>query len=52
FEPSFTTKVEGHGFGLSTCYRIVQNHGGRIAAENNARVGARFIVVLPAQEAA
>jgi signal transduction histidine kinase len=52
FEPSFTTKAEGHGFGLSTCYRIVQNHGGRIAAENNARHGARFIVVLPTQEAA
>ncbi|HZV90803.1 MAG TPA: ATP-binding protein [Candidatus Nitrosocosmicus sp.] len=52
FEPSFTTKAEGHGFGLSTCYRIVQNHGGRIAAENNSRHGARFIVVLPTQEAA
>jgi len=52
FEPSFTTKAEGHGFGLSTCYRIVQNHGGRIAAENSSRHGARFIVVLPTQEAA
>src|SRR5258705_7377979 len=34
FEPSFTTKPEGHGFGLSTCYRIIQNHGGWIAAAN------------------
>lgn len=47
FEPSFTTKPEGHGFGLSTCYRIVKNHGGRIAAENAPRSGARFTVVLP-----
>jgi signal transduction histidine kinase len=49
FEPSFTTKPEGHGFGLSTCYRIVQNHGGRIAAENLARAGAKFTIVLPAK---
>jgi signal transduction histidine kinase len=52
FEPSFTTKPEGHGFGLSTCYRIVQNHGGRIAAENMARAGARFTIVLPAKNGA
>ena len=47
FEPSFTTKPEGHGFGLATCYRIVKNHGGRIAAENAPRAGARFTIVLP-----
>ena len=48
FEPSFTTKPEGHGFGLSTCYRIIQNHGGRITAENVPNAGARFTVTLPA----
>jgi signal transduction histidine kinase len=47
FEPSFTTKPEGHGFGLSTCYRIVKNHGGRIVAENVSRAGARFTVTVP-----
>jgi signal transduction histidine kinase len=52
FEPSFTTKPEGHGFGLSTCYRIIQNHGGRIAAENMGRAGARFTVVLPTENGA
>jgi signal transduction histidine kinase len=51
FEPQFTTKAEGHGFGLSTCYRIVQNHGGRIGAENTGRAGARFTVVLPREAA-
>lgn len=51
FEPQFTTKAEGHGFGLSTCYRIVQNHGGRIGAENTTRAGARFTVVLPKEAA-
>lgn len=52
FEPSFTTKPEGHGFGLSTCYRIVQNHGGRIVAENVPGAGARFTITLPAEKAA
>jgi signal transduction histidine kinase len=52
FEPAFTTKPEGHGFGLSTCYRIVKNHGGSITAENSPRAGARFTVVLPVRKAA
>jgi len=47
FEPHFTTKPEGHGFGLSTSYRIVTNHGGRIAAESLPTRGARFTVLLP-----
>lgn len=49
FEPSFTTKPEGHGFGLSTCYRIVQNHGGKISAQNIPGSGARFTVTLSAK---
>lgn len=47
FEPSVTTKPEGHGFGLSTCYRIIRNHGGRITGENAARGGARFTITVP-----
>ena len=47
FEPHFTTKTEGHGFGLSTSYRIVTNHGGRIVAESLAGNGATFTVALP-----
>jgi len=27
FEPAFTTKADGHGYGLATCYRIMQSHG-------------------------
>jgi signal transduction histidine kinase len=46
FEPSVTTKPEGHGFGLSTCYRIVKNHGGKITGENGPR-GARFTLMIP-----
>jgi signal transduction histidine kinase len=47
FEPHFTTKPTGHGFGLSTSYRIVSNHGGRIVAESPAGEGARFTLTLP-----
>ncbi len=50
FEPRFTTKPEGHGFGLSTCYRIIQNHGGKIAARNVPGSGARFTVTLPGKD--
>lgn len=46
FEPRVTTKAYGHGFGLSTSYRIVKNHGGRITAENGPR-GARFTITIP-----
>jgi signal transduction histidine kinase len=47
FEPQFTTKPDGHGFGLSTSYRIVTNHGGKIAAASPPGRGAQFTVTLP-----
>ena len=47
FEPHFTTKTDGHGFGLSTSYRIVGSHGGRIAVESPIGKGATFTVTLP-----
>lgn len=47
FEPHFTTKTDGHGFGLSTSYRIVTNHGGSITAESPPGQGATFTITLP-----
>jgi signal transduction histidine kinase len=47
FEPHFTTKPTGHGFGLSSSFRIVANHGGRIVAESPPGQGARFTITLP-----
>jgi signal transduction histidine kinase len=47
FEPHFTTKAEGHGFGLSTSYRIVTNHGGQISVDSGPGQGACFTVTLP-----
>jgi two-component system NtrC family sensor kinase len=50
FEPFFTTKPvgKGIGIGLSTCYHIIQAHGGEIGAESAAGKGAVFTVRLPA----
>ena len=49
FDPFFTTKKvgKGTGLGLSISHNIVQNHGGRIWAENNSSGGTTFFVELP-----
>jgi signal transduction histidine kinase len=47
FEPFFTTKPGGMGLGLSLCRTLVEGMGGRIALDEAARGGARFVVQLP-----
>ncbi len=53
FEPFYTTKPVGRGvgIGLSTCYGIVQQHGGTIRVESMEGEGASFHVLLPGVEA-
>ncbi len=43
-------RVAGTGLGLSISKGIIEAHGGRIAARNNADSGATFIVTLPLRD--
>jgi signal transduction histidine kinase len=48
FTPFVSTKATGSGLGLSISKRIIEEHGGRIAATNRAGGGACFAITLPA----
>lgn len=51
FQPFFTTKERGLGFGLAIVQRIVEDHGGRIACRSQSGEGTEFTLRLPAPEA-
>ena len=54
FDPFYTTRPvgQGTGLGLSACYGIIQEHGGKITCRNRDVGGAIFQVELPAMETA
>ncbi len=47
FRPFMTTKSKGTGLGLAICKRIIEDHGGSIAAGIYPAGGTRFTIILP-----
>jgi signal transduction histidine kinase len=48
FEPFYTTKSSGSGYGLYLAGEILREHGGRLTAANRPAGGAKFSLWLPA----
>ncbi len=52
FKERVSTKPTGHGFGLLTIARIVQEHSGTITPGQREGGGARFVISLPLDQPA
>jgi len=49
FNPLFTTKAQGMGFGLAICKRIIEAHCGSICVESALGKGTTFTITLPVE---
>lgn len=47
FQPLFSTKSKGQGFGLAVCRRLVEAHSGTISVESGLGKGSTFTIKLP-----
>ncbi|MDH3890848.1 MAG: response regulator [candidate division Zixibacteria bacterium] len=47
FAEKFTTKKDGHGFGLLVCKRIIENHGGKLSIESALSQGTSITTTFP-----
>ncbi len=48
FDPYYTTKENGTGLGLTTCYAIIKNHKGKINVISEENKGTLIYIYLPA----
>ncbi|WP_236564779.1 ATP-binding protein [Cytobacillus firmus] len=46
-EPFYTTKEKGTGLGLMICYKIIENHNGRLIVESKVGEGTKIEIELP-----
>ena len=53
FDPFFTTKEvgRGKGLGLTTAFRIIEEHGGSICVVDDSNKGAKFKITIPFERA-
>jgi signal transduction histidine kinase len=47
FRDRFTTKENGHGFGLTVCKKIIANHGGAVVVDSQEGAGTSIKVTIP-----
>ncbi|MCS7114307.1 MAG: ATP-binding protein [Nitrososphaerota archaeon] len=47
WDPLFTTKAQGIGFGLPICKRFIEAHGGRITVKSTPGKGTTFTIFIP-----
>jgi len=47
FQPFYTTKLKGHGLGLSIVHQIIKMNGGKIDLESNLGKGTKVIIEFP-----
>ncbi|MBN1212023.1 MAG: GHKL domain-containing protein [candidate division Zixibacteria bacterium] len=47
FKAHLTTKEKGHGYGLVTCAKIIENHGGQIEIVSEIGAGSMFTLYFP-----
>ncbi len=47
FQPLFTTKAKGQGFGLAVCRKILELHGAEITVESEVGKGSTFTIKVP-----
>ena len=47
FEPFFSTRRGGTGLGLAIAQKTMEEHGGKLFAENNPERGARMVARFP-----
>lgn len=49
-QPFFTTKTNGNGLGLMMCYKILEEHQGKMIVESELGVGSTFEILIPINE--